>query len=135
MPGIERICSLMTSSRCASSRAVSSTSRSYAPEQIDDVVDLVAGRELGRELAHVAVGADADHRLAVEADAQRVGDRDDLHDARVEQPLHALAHRGLGEPDGLGDRGVRAPAVVLELADDLHRDVVEERVRIANIVV
>ena len=62
---------------------------------------------------------------AREADLQRVGDRDDLHDAGVEQPLHALADGGLGQADGLADRGVRPPAVLLQLLDDRLRDVVE----------
>ena len=34
-------------------------------------------------------------------DLQRIGDRDDLHHAGVEQPLHPLADGGLGQPDGL----------------------------------
>ena len=43
------------------------------------------------------------------------------------EPLHPLAHRGLGQPDDLADRGVRAPAVLLELLDDRLGDVVEMR--------
>ncbi len=43
---------------------------------------------------------------AGEADLERVGDGDDLHDAGVEQPLHPLAHRRLGQPDRLADGGV-----------------------------
>ena len=41
------------------------------------------------------------------------------------EPLHALAHGGLGQPDHLADGGVRATAVLLELLDDRLRDVVE----------
>ena len=57
---------------------------------------------------------------------ERVGDRDDLHHAAVDQPLDALADGGLGQPDDLADRGVRAPAVLLELLDDRLGDVVED---------
>ena len=63
-----------------------------------------------------ALDPDADHRLAREAELERVGDRDDLHDAGVGEPLHALAHGGLREPDDLADRGVGATSVLLELA-------------------
>ena len=72
-----------------------------------------------------AVDVDPDHRLAAEAELQRVGDRDDLHDAGVGEPLHPLAHGGLGEPDRLADRGVGAAAVLLQLLDDRLGDVVE----------
>src|SRR5262249_25480421 len=75
-----------------------------------------------------------DHRLAMHANAQRVGDRNDLHDARVEEALHALAHGRLRQADGLRDRCVGAPAVALELFDDLHRHVVEQGVA-TNLVV
>ena len=71
------------------------------------------------------VDPDADHRLAVEAELHRVGDRDDLHDARLGELLHALAHGGLAEPDRLADLGVEPAAVVLQLLDDRLRDVVE----------
>ena len=52
-----------------------------------------------RDAAEVALDLEADHRLAPEAERQRVGDRDDLHDAGLDEPLHPLADRGLGEPD------------------------------------
>ena len=42
---------------------------------------------------------------------QRIGDGDDLHDAGVEQPLHPLPDRGLGQPDDLGQRRVGLAAV------------------------
>ena len=90
-----------------------------------DVVDLV---ELGERVGHRLERAghpDADHRLAREAELQRVGDRDDLHHAAVDEPLHPLADRGLGEADHLADRGVGAAAVLLELLDDRLGDVVE----------
>ena len=57
------------------------------------VVDLVHAGELVGDLLHVAVAAQADHGLAPEAELERVGDRDDLHDAGLVQPLDAL-------PDG-----------------------------------
>ena len=74
-----------------------------------DVVDLVERGERVGDLAGVAAGADADHRLAGEADLHRVGDADDLQDAGVEQPLHPLADGGLGQPDG-GRRSGRRDA-------------------------
>ena len=43
----------------------------------------------------------------------------------VEQPLHPLADRGLGQPDRLGDGGVGLPAVLLEQLDDAPWTVVE----------
>ena len=58
-----------------------------------------------------------------ESHLQRVGDRDDLHDPGVAELLNPLAHGRLGQPDGLGDRPVGAPPVLLELLDDglVHR--------------
>ncbi len=58
-----------------------------------------------------------------------IGDGDDLHDAGVEQPLHALADGGLGQPDRLADGGVRPAAVLLQLLDDGLGDVVERDMR------
>ena len=84
----------------------------------DDVVDLGHLRERVGDALDVALDVDADHGLAAEAHLERVGDRDDLHDAGVEQPLHPLAHGGLGQADGLADRGVGLPAVLLQLLDD-----------------
>ncbi len=66
----------------------------------------------------VAFDRDADHRLAGEAQLQRVGHRDDLHDPRLAQPLDPAAHRSLGEPDRLGDGAVGLPAVALKCLDD-----------------
>ena len=48
----------------------------------------------------------------------RVGDRDDLHDAGLDQLLHPLPHRGLGQPDRLADAGVGPATVLLQLLDD-----------------
>ena len=92
------------------------------------VVDLAQlGEPVGDRL-EVARGPYADHGLAGEAELERVGDRDDLHHAGVEQPLHPLADRRLGQPDRLADRRVRPPAVLLELLDDLLGHVVEQGV-------
>ncbi len=68
-----------------------------------------------------------DHRLPGEADLGRIGDGDDLHDAAVDELLHPLPHRRLGQPDRLADRGVRAPAVLLQLLDDRLGHVVRMR--------
>ncbi|GAA3136129.1 hypothetical protein GCM10020001_068400 [Nonomuraea salmonea] len=57
------------------------------------IVDLVDGRQLVGDRLQVALAVDADHGLAGEAERERVGDRDDLHDPGVLQPLDAL-------PDG-----------------------------------
>ena len=71
----------------------------------DDVVDLVhLGQRVGLTGPAPAVHAHADQGLPGEAHLQRVGDRDDLHDAGLQQPLHALPHRGLRQAHGLGDR-------------------------------
>ena len=74
------------------------------------------------------VDPDADHGLAAEPQLQRVGDRDDLDDARVLQPVHALPYGGLGQAHGPGDGGVGAAPVLLQLLDDRLADIVEERV-------
>jgi hypothetical protein len=73
----------------------------------DDVVDLAMARPGRRPPVRMSPStAHADHGLAREAQLQRVGDRDDLHDAGVEQALHALPHGRLGQPDGLADARV-----------------------------
>ena len=64
----------------------------------------------------------------VKPDLERVGHRDDLHDAGVGEALHALAHGGLGQPDALPIVAYGSPAVLLELLDDRLGDVVERRV-------
>ena len=61
-------------------------------------------------------------------DLERVGDRDDLHDALVEQPLHPLPDGRLGQPDRLADGRVRPPAVLLQLLDDRLGHLVEAHV-------
>jgi len=83
------------------------------------VVDLVHVRELVSDLLHGAVAAQADHRLTPEAELERVGHGDHLHDAGLVQPLDALPDGGLGQPDRLADRRVGPPSVRLQLLDDL----------------
>ena len=73
----------------------------------------------------VAGAADADHRLARETELHRVGDRDDLHHAGVDHALDALAHRGLGQSDGLADARIGPPAVLLQFLDDRFGQLVE----------
>ena len=72
-----------------------------------------------------SLGAHADHRHPPVADRQRVGDGDDLHHAGVEQALHTLARRRLGQADGGAEARVRHPAVVLERLDDRPVDRIE----------
>jgi len=74
----------------------------------------------------VAGALDADHGLPAEAERQRVGHRDYLHDPAVHQPLYPLAHRGLGQADHLADRRVRTAAVLLQLLDDPLGQVIED---------
>src|SRR5579862_6081409 len=90
-----------------------------------DVVDLFHLGQLVGDLLQVTVGLDGDHRLALEAEHEGIGDRDDLHDPGLLQPLHALPDGCLGKPDRLADRRVGTPAVFLQLLDDLLGDIVE----------
>src|SRR6185312_8138814 len=90
----------------------------------DDVIDLLHVGELPGHFLQVAIGLDGDHGLPPEAQGQRIGDGDDLHHAGVLEALHALPDGRLGQPHGLADRGVGAPAVLLQLLDDLLGDVV-----------
>ena len=80
----------------------------------DDVVGFVNGGDLVGDHAHVAVYANADQRFAAVAELQRIGDRDNLHDAGVLQSLDAPAHGRFGESDFFGDRAVGATAVELQ---------------------
>src|SRR5580700_4395396 len=81
------------------------------------------------DLLQVPAALDADHGLPAEAEHQRVGHRDDLHDPGLDQPLDPLPDRGLGEPDRLADGGVGAAAVFLELLDYLLRKMVQDGAR------
>ena len=91
-----------------------------------EVVDLAHGGHLVGDGLDVALDADPDHRGAVEAHLHRVGDRDDLHDPRLDEPLHPLTHGRLGEADRLADGRVGPTAVLLQLLDDRLADVVED---------
>lgn len=90
-----------------------------------DIRDLIQGGDSIGRRGQLPSHPDPDHRLAREADQQGIGDGDDLHDTGIEQALHAGADRGLGEADGLGDRGIGGPAVPLENLDDLFGEVVQ----------
>ena len=81
--------------------------------------------ELLGDLQRVTGAPDADHRLAGESELHGVGDRDDLHHAGIDHPLDALPDRGLGQPHGLPDAGIRPAAVLLEVLDDGLGQVVE----------
>jgi hypothetical protein len=108
--------------------------RDHLGEQVErargdhHVVDRGDLREPVRGVLQLRRCAQADHRLAGEAQLERVGDRDDLHHARVQQPLHPLAHGRLGQPHRAADRGVGPATVLLQLLDDPLGDVVEQRV-------
>ena len=122
-----RIFSEISSSRCSSLSHDRLDEEVVGPGGDHDVVDLgQRGQRVGDRLQR-ALDPDADHRLAGEAELERVGDRDDLHDAGVEQPLDPLADRGLGQADDLADGCVGTPAVLLQLLDDGLRDVIEVR--------
>ena len=58
---------------------------------------------------------DADHRLAREAKLHGIGDSNDLHSAGVDQALDSLTCCSLAEAYSLGNVGVRATTVALEL--------------------
>ena len=93
-----------------------------------DVVDLVERRELVGDRLEGA--ADPDRRSSPAGRSRaRVGSvtATTCITPRVDQPLHALADGGLGQPDHLADRGVRASAVLLQLLDDGLGHVVERR--------
>ncbi|MEG8034502.1 hypothetical protein QP157_03940 [Sphingomonas sp. LR61] len=91
----------------------------------DEVVDRRQLFEGIGDCSGVTADPDADHRLPVEAELHRVGDRDDLHDAGLGELLDALPDRRLAETDGLADLAVRTAAVRLELFDDPLRGVVD----------
>ena len=74
-----------------------------------------------------------DQRHPPQTEHQRVRHGDDLHHTVVDEALHALADRGLGQPDRRGEPGVRRAAVDLELLDDRPVDVVEVRTGAAHV--
>ena len=81
--------------------------------------------ELPGQSLRIAGAADADHRLAGEAELERIGYRDDLQQAALAELLNAVAHSSFRQANGLADRRVGTPAVGLEFFDDLLRDGVE----------
>jgi hypothetical protein len=84
----------------------------------DDIRDLGQGGDCLGRAVQFTLDADPDHGLPRETHLERVGDGDDLHHPRVQQSLHALPHRGLGQAHDLGDRGIRGAAVGLQGLDD-----------------
>src|SRR5215210_3874767 len=103
------------------------------PGSDDDVVDL---REFRDRVGHieetVALAPDADHRLLLEPELERVGDADDLEDSALDEPIRPGSHRGLRHPEVGRDLGEGPPAVLLEVLDDPLvecRDVVDPAVR------
>jgi hypothetical protein len=72
-----------------------------------------------------ATWARSPSHLRPEAQGQRVGDRDDLHDAGFMQPLHPLPDGGLRQAHRLADGRVRPASVELKLLDDPLGDLVE----------
>ena len=71
--------------------------------------------------------AEADHGLDREADAERVGDRDDLEDVGLEEALHSKADRRLTEVDPFGQICEVGTSVQLECRDDLEVLLIEVR--------
>src|SRR5690606_28127941 len=89
------------------------------------VADLLDGGQLVGHRLQVALALHADHGLSPETEGERIGHRDDLHHARIDEALNALADGGLRQPHRLPDRGVRLAPVLPQLLDDLLGDVVE----------
>ncbi len=95
------------------------------PRHEHDVVDFGnCGERVGDRL-DVALGLHADHRLAPESEAERVGDAHDLHHVALDEALDPAADGGLGEPDHGCDARVRHATVLLEQFDDCLVAVVE----------
>ena len=83
----------------------------------DHVVGLGPARDLVRDLARRARGLHADECL-VEAEPERVRDRDDLQDPLAGKPGVARADRRLRDAEVRGDPPERLAAVRLERLDD-----------------
>ncbi len=79
----------------------------------DHVVDLGNLGQRVRDRVDVALHVDADQRLPLEPNLERISYRDDLDHAGVHESLDALAHGRLGHPDRLGNRRVGPAAVLL----------------------
>lgn len=90
-----------------------------------DMVDFGQLVEFIGDGVDVAVDPDADHCLAGKAELCGIGDRHDRNDPGPEKPVHPLAYRRLREADRLRNCGVRSAAILLQLLDNLLREVVE----------
>ena len=84
----------------------------------DDVIDLGQSGELVGHHPHVAFDGEPDHGLAGEAELERIGHGDDLHDPGLAQPLHPAPHGRLGQAHRLGDGPVGLSPVALERLDN-----------------
>ena len=93
----------------------------------DHVHRKVAGADLSAEGLDVAVDREADHGLDREADAEWVGDRDDLEDVGLEEALHSKADRRLTEVDPFGQICEVGTSIQLECRDDLEVLFIEVR--------
>src|SRR5689334_21672245 len=91
----------------------------------DDVAGLVPLRDrLGDRLGRAA-RTDADHRLRLEAEAERVGHARDLQDVVQAESVVTGANRGLGDAHAGGDAAERLATVLLESLDQRLVDGVE----------
>jgi len=72
----------------------------------DDVVGFVNRAILSATSRNVTVDADPDERFAAITELQRIGNRDDLHDAGILEALHATSHARFGESDFVCDGAV-----------------------------
>ena len=93
----------------------------------DDVVGLLPVHEHVRDVLRRARRPDADHRLRLEAEPERVGDAGDLEDALVAEAPVARTHGRLGDAERGGDPPERLAAVLLQGVDDPPVDAVELR--------
>ena len=85
----------------------------------DQVGDLGEGGDrLGDLQEPVGLAADADHRLLVEAELERIGDADDLEDAPLDQAVGPGPDGRLGDAEVGGDPGEGPAPVLLEVLDD-----------------
>jgi len=66
-----------------------------------------------------------DHACQREAQLYRISDCYDLHDLRVDQVRHPLAHAGLRYTKVCGNLGKRTPPVLLQRLDDVLVDFVD----------
>jgi hypothetical protein len=64
------------------------------------------------------VNTNTDQGLTAVPQLQGIGNRDNLHDARIFQSLHPAANGGFGESNLLGDRAVGSTSILLQGHDD-----------------